>query len=135
MSASSEFVAHVLELLAGVGPVQARRMFGGAGLYADGIMFALVIDDVLYFKADATTRQRFANEGSEPFTYEAKGRTITVSHWRVPERLYDDPDEMCDWARAALAVARRAQASKASPAKAKTGARNRAPATKKQPRS
>ncbi len=134
MSASTDFVDHVLELLAGLGPVHARRMFGGAGLYADGVMFALVIDDVLYFKADETTRQRFSDEGSEPFTYEAKGRTITVSHWRVPDRLYDDADEMCCWARTALAIARKAQARKAAPTKKKAGAPRRAPAKSKQQR-
>lgn len=109
-------------------------MFGGAGLYAEGVMFALVIDDVLYFKADETTRQRFAAEGSEPFTYEAKGRTITVSHWRVPDRLHDDADEMCDWARTALAIARGAQARKSTQTKKKRALRGERPRKSKQQR-
>lgn len=112
MSASADFIAHLIELLAGLGPVQTRRMFGGAGLYADGVMFALIIDDVLYLKADDATRAAFARAGMAPFTYDAKGRSVATSYWRAPEHLYDEPDDMCEWAHTAIAAARRTRARK-----------------------
>lgn len=96
------------------GPVVVRPMFGGAGIYADGIFFALVDDGVIYLKADEETRLRFVDEGCEPFVYEAKAREVALSYWRMPTRLYDEPDELAEWARQALAVARRAAAGKAS---------------------
>lgn len=98
------------ELLAPLGPVAIRRMFGGGGIFLDGLMFGLVIDNVLYLKADESTRVAFEAEGLAPFTYEKKGgQTTVMSYWRAPERLIDEPDEMLAWARAALAVARRAK--------------------------
>ena len=82
-------------------------MFGGAGLYADGIMFAILSKDVIYLKADGGTRGAFEREGSTPFSYQAKGgKRAIMSFWRMPERLYDDPDELATWAERALAVAR-----------------------------
>ncbi len=84
-----------------------RRLFGGAGLYADGVMFGLISRDVIYLKADAETRGAFEREGSTPFSYQAKGgKRAIMSFWRMPERLYDDPDELATWAEQALAVAR-----------------------------
>lgn len=103
---TSTFADFVAELLQPMGPVLVRRMFSGAGLFCDGLMFALVIADVLYLKADETNRARFEAEGMGPFVYTAKGRSITVNHWRAPERLLDEPDELVEWARGALAVAR-----------------------------
>jgi DNA transformation protein len=90
-------------------------MFGGAGVFADGIMFALVSDDTLYFKVDETTRADFEAEGMGAFTYATKdGRNTLVSYWRAPERLFDEPDEMLAWARKALTIARSADARKAA---------------------
>ena len=104
---------HIIELFAGFGPVSVRRLFGGFGIYADGIMFALASRDVIYLKADDATATAFEREGRGPFTYAAKGGKRTVmSYWQLPDRLYDDADELADWARAALAVARRAKARK-----------------------
>jgi len=86
-------------------------MFGGAGVYADGVMFGLVDEDVLYLKTDDETRSAFEAEGMEAFAYATKdGRTTIMSYWRAPERLFDEPDEMLAWARQALAVARKAGA-------------------------
>lgn len=127
MAASEGFLEHLKDTLRGLGPVAVRRMFGGAGIYADGVMFALVADDTLYLKADETTKQTFEAEGLAPFGYEGGGRTITLPYWRAPERLFDDPDEMTDWARAALDVARRAAAKKPKRAPSR-------PATKKRPK-
>ena len=127
MAASEGFLDHLKDALRGLGPVAVRRMFGGAGIYADGVMFALVADDTLYLKADETTKQAFEAEGLAPFGYQGGGRTITLPYWRAPERLFDDPDEMTDWARAALDVARRAAAKKPKRASSR-------PATKKRPK-
>jgi DNA transformation protein len=83
-------------------------MFGGAGIYSGRVMFALLYDGIVYFKADKTTAQAFEREGSAPFTFTSKnGRRATMSYWRLPDRLYDDPDELATWAKAALAIARR----------------------------
>ncbi len=103
----------IIELFAPFGPVGVRRMFGGQGIYAKGTMFALAYDGVVYLKADDATMAAFEREGQGPFTYSAKGgkRTIT-SYWRLPERLYDDADELAVWARAALMAAQRRAGSK-----------------------
>ena len=88
-------------------------MFSGAGVFAEGVIIALVIRDVIYLKADTTTHQAFQQEGSAPFSYMAKGQKRVIgSFWRMPERLYDDPDELAVWAEQALAVAQRAAADK-----------------------
>ncbi|MEW5962805.1 MAG: TfoX/Sxy family protein [Pseudomonadota bacterium] len=113
MTASDGFIELLKDALQALGPVSVRRMFGGAGVYADGVMFALVADDTLYLKADETTRGAHETEGLGPFVYRGQGKTVTMSYWRAPERLLDDPDEMAEWARRALAVARRAGARKA----------------------
>src|SRR5690242_2011139 len=84
-------------------------MFGGAGIYAEGVMFGLLVDGVIYLKTDADSLARFKREGCGPFTYETKrGERSLKSYWRLPDRLYDEPEELADWARAALAAARRA---------------------------
>jgi DNA transformation protein and related proteins len=101
----------IIELFAAFGRVSVRRMFGGFGVYADGTMFALASDGVIYLKADGETSAAFEREGMGPFTYAAKGRGRTsLSYWRLPDRLYDDPDELAGWARTALTAARRAKA-------------------------
>ncbi len=127
MAASNGFLELLRELFAPVGHITIKRMFSGASVYADGVIFALVEDDVLYLKADATTKARFEVEGLGPFTYEGKTRPVAMSYWRAPERLYDDPDEMAEWARQALTVARQATA-KLKPKK--SGATAMAPPTK-----
>lgn len=96
------------DLFAPLGGVAFRRMFGGYGIYRDGVMFALVTADVLYLKADAETVPVFEREGCGPFVYEARGRPVTMSYWRLPERLHDEPEEFRDWALAACAAAARA---------------------------
>ena len=106
MSTSAEFLEFLTEQMAGFGPVSVRRMFGGAGIFRDGLMFALIINEVLYFKADETTKGDFEAEGLSPFTYATKREPRTVmSYWRAPSRCLDDPDEMNEWCRRAYAVA------------------------------
>ncbi len=87
-------------------------MFGGYGIYADDVMFALSTGGELYLKADSETRPDFEDEGAEPFSYEAKGRRVVLSYWRAPDRLIDDADEMAIWARKALSAAERAARTK-----------------------
>ena len=106
MSASEGFQEFLKDQLAGFGPVAIRRMFGGAGVYTDNVMFGLIADDTLYLKADGTTAPAFEAEGMQAFTYTAKGgNPISMSYWEVPPRLLEDPDELTTWARAAHAIA------------------------------
>ena len=114
----------IVELFAAFGPVRARRMFGGFGIYADDLMFALALDGVIYLKADEESSTAFEREGTGPFTYTAKGRGRTsLSYWRLPDRLYDARDELAGWARTALAVARRAKAPKKAAGKVRRNVR------------
>ena len=112
----------VAELMTPLGGVTIRRMFGGRGVFKDGLMFALVSSrGVFYLKADAETAPAFAAEGCERFAPEMKGRTAAMPYWRAPERLFDEPDEFAEWARAAYAAARRTEAAKAKPGKGRPG--------------
>ena len=113
MAPSADFLEFLQDLLRGLGRITTRRMFSGAGLYCDGVIFALILRDTLYFKVDDGNRRAYEAEGLQPFTYEAKGKTVRVgAYWQLPERLFDEPDEMLDWARAALAAGRRAAVKK-----------------------
>ena len=118
--APSDFALFAADLLAPLGPVALKRMFGGAGFYLDGLMFAIVIDDTLYLCADDELRAAFTEEGTGPFTYTAKGREVAVRRFHeVPGRLLDDGDELLDWARKALrAAAIPAAKARAKPRKA-----------------
>ena len=103
----------IRELFVVFGAVQVRRLFGGAGLFADSVIFGLVSGGQIYLKADAATAPAFEREGCAPFEYGTKkGRRAVMSYWRLPDRLYDDPDELARWARQALAVAQRKAAAK-----------------------
>jgi DNA transformation protein len=116
MAISEDFLDFLKDQLRGLGPITARRMFSGAGIYCDGIIFALLLRDALHFKVDDANRAAYEAEGMQPFTYQARGKPVRMeAYWRVPERLLDDPDEMLEWARAALAAGRRAAAGKKKP--------------------
>jgi len=111
MAASSEeteFVAYVVELMQSVGLVRARRMFGGYGLFLDGLMFGLVADATLYLKVDGETEGRFAARGLEAFTYMRKGKACRLGYFRAPEEALEEAEEMRSWASQAYSVARRA---------------------------
>jgi DNA transformation protein len=98
----------IQELFSAFGVVAVRRMFGGAGIYAHGTMFGLVAGGVIYLKADELNAPAFERENLPPFTYETKdGKHGVMSYRRMPERLYDDPEELATWARDALAAAQR----------------------------
>src|SRR5438552_3826150 len=99
----------LIDLFADFGPVTIRRMFSGFGISADGTNFALALRAGLYFRADEETIPLFEAEGSTPFQYQTRTKTVTVnSYWQLPARLFDDPEELSGWARAALAAAQRA---------------------------
>jgi DNA transformation protein len=117
---------HIREIFSAFGPVSVRRMFGGAGIYADGLMFALVADGIIYLKAGPQNEADFEREGLPSFTYAAgNGKRAVMSYRRMPDRLYDDPDELVHWARGALAAARYAL-KKPRPADAAKGKTRRA---------
>jgi DNA transformation protein len=108
------------------GYVTVRRMFGGAGIYADGVMFALIADELIYLKVDDETAGAFEQEGLAPFTYSKKpGRQAVMSYRRMPDRCYDDPDELARWASLALAAAKRNAASAPKRRSASTKSRRR----------
>jgi DNA transformation protein len=119
----------IAEMFSAYGPIQMKRMFSGFGLYSEGVCFCLVLrGGEFYFKADETTAPRFEAERCKPFSYSQRrsGKVVTVlSFWQMPERLYDDPDELADWTRQAVTVAHRAQLTKTKRAK---GAAKRKPA-------
>ena len=107
---SSEFSDFLIEQMAGFGAIGARRMFGAAGLYCDGTMFAIVSDDVLYLRVDEGTRGDFEAEGLPSFSYETRaGRNTVMSYMRAPERCLEDSDEMAAWCRKAYEAALRAR--------------------------
>ncbi len=106
----------IRELFREFGTVSVRRMFGGHGVFVDGLMFALESDGELYLKADDLTIPKLAAENSQPFVYKAKGRQIALSYWKLPERLYDEPEEFAGFAREALGAAQRAAGDKKKPA-------------------
>ncbi|MGN6516097.1 MAG: TfoX/Sxy family protein [Rhizomicrobium sp.] len=102
------------DLFAEFGPIRLRRFFGGEGIVADEVMIGMVFDDIIYFKTDEETRAPFVAEKTKPFSFlkRSTGETIVTTWFALPDRLYDDPEELALWARAAFAVARRAEAGK-----------------------
>ena len=112
MSIEDEFVSYLEDILQALGPVQAKRMFGGYGLFLDGLMFALVAEDTLYFKVDDGNRPDFENLGLEAFTYEKKGKPFKMSYYQCPEEATENPSMMTDWGNKAYAAALRAAAKK-----------------------
>lgn len=123
--ADDSFHDFVKELFAGLGPVQIKRMFGGAGIYADGLMFGLLADDAIHIRAkDAAMQAQLRAEGSGPFIWTPqsgphKGEHIDLAYWRLPDSALDDPDEAVKWGRKALALAKAKAAAKKPKPKAK----------------
>jgi DNA transformation protein and related proteins len=119
----------LIDLFADFGPVTIRKMFSGFGISADGTNFALALRSGLYLRADEASIPQFEAEGSKPFQYQTRAKTVTVnSYWELPARLFDDSEELSVWARTALAAAQRA-AMKKRPKAAKAVAK-KAPTTK-----
>ena len=132
MPASAAFVAHCLELLAPLGAVRAKRMFGGHGLYVDSLFIALIADERLYLKSDDHSRAAFEHAGCEPFAYSRSDRSaVTLGYWSAPDEALESPQLMAPWARLALASALRAQASKRAPQSPRLAAKERKTAARK----
>lgn len=109
----SEFVHFVVESLRPLGPVVAKRMFGGHGLFLHDLMFALVAWDTLYFKVDDVNRPAYEEKGLEPFTYnDQRGRPAKMSYFEAPPEGLDDPDLLSVWGKEAFAAALRANQTK-----------------------
>ncbi len=124
MALSREFADHLRDLFGALGPVETRRMFGGAGVYLGDAMIALVIDDTLYMKADAELANVYTEAGSTPFSYDTRDGVRTIPGlMRLPDSALDDPDEALDWARRSLVPAELAAAKKRA-AKARKAARS-----------
>ncbi|MGQ7791646.1 TfoX/Sxy family protein [Faunimonas sp. B44] len=106
----------ITDLFAPFAPVTVRRMFGGHGVYRDGLMFALATGGDLYLKVDASNRRQFEDAGSRPFAYSARGRTVEVGYWLLPPEAFDDPDRLSEYAGLAWEAALRAR-NRRAPAK------------------
>jgi DNA transformation protein len=117
MSISPEFADYLNDQLASFGPMTIRRMFGGAGLFRDGVMFGLIADETLYLKTGDANRADFEAAGMGPFTYTGKSKPVSMSYHEVPADVLEDPDLLSAWAGKAFAVAQAAKA--AAPPKRK----------------
>jgi DNA transformation protein len=116
MVASDSFAEFLREQLAPLGRITTRRMFGKLGVFCDGVMLGMVTDNTFYVRVDEQNRATFQEAAAyPPLNYAKKGELIDLAFWRVPERLMDEPDELVDWARAALAAARRVAAKRKRP--------------------
>lgn len=105
MAVSREYLDYILEQLAGLGRVRARRMFGGAGLYSEAAFFAIITDDTLYLRADETTRAQFTARGMPAFRPYADRPQVSMSYYAAPAEVLEDAQELVSWARRAVAVA------------------------------
>ena len=102
---------HLIDLFSEFGPISLRKMFSGFGISADGVNFAMALRTGLIFRVDELTIPRFDAEGARPFQYDTRNKTVVVNSYRhLPERLYDDPEELAVWAREAVGAAKRAAA-------------------------
>jgi DNA transformation protein and related proteins len=124
----------IRDLFAPFGPVAVRRMFGGAGIFREGLMFGLVFDGAIFLRVDQDSIPDFEREGSRPFVYtraKSPGKVgrASLSYWRLPERLYDDPEELVVWAGRALAIVQRKKT--APPARTAAKRKGKAPALSK----
>ncbi len=115
MPKHGEFVEFVIEQMVSIGGLRVRAMFGGHGVYQDDCIFAIIIDDRLYFKTDATTRGEFEALGLSPFTYLACSKPVTMSYFEAPPEVFEELEVMGNWAQKALGASRRAREFKKEP--------------------
>jgi DNA transformation protein len=121
-----EFADYSADLLQSIGPVYVKRMFSGYGLFLEGLMIAIVVDNSLYLKADEDSRNDFADEGLEPFIYRRKGKPYALSFWQAPEEVFENQEAMNKWGNKAYGAALRSAAKRARPGKAKNKSRKKA---------
>lgn len=110
--AEKEFVAYVVDLMQLIGPVYAKSMFGGHGIFLESLMFALVADSTLYLKADQENEIEFKSKGLEPFSYAKQGKEYKMSYFQAPEESLEDAEVMRAWANSAYSAALRAASKK-----------------------
>ena len=103
--ANSEFVDYIIDLLSAYGTIRARRMFGGYGIYCNKIIFAIIINDELYFKAVGDLAKEYKNAGSFPFSYKLDNKTIALSYWQVPSEIIEEEDLLKTWFNKSLQLA------------------------------
>ena len=106
----SDFVSYLHEVFEDFGPIRARRMFGGYGIYHDGLMFGLVADDTLYLKVDDQIRPMFEQLGLGPFEYTRNGKVMNLSYYEAPPELLEVRQEATRWAALSYEAALRAKA-------------------------
>lgn len=112
MPISADYKLFIEDLLSPHGAVRIRAMFGGAGVYLDELMVAILADDELYLRADADSERAFIEAGCTQFTYEAKGETMAMKYWSCPEDAFDEPEVMANWLSLSRAAAVRTAARK-----------------------
>lgn len=104
---SNDYIEYLKEVLSPLGEITSRAMFGGHGIYHDGLMFGLVADETLYLKVDKENKADFEAEDLGPFMYEKNGKPMPMSYFMAPEAIYDDPDAAKHWAQLAYDAALR----------------------------
>lgn len=109
MGGSKEFISYLLEMLEGFSSVSAKAMFGGHGIYLNGLISAIVVDDTLYIKADQTSRNIFEIRGLTQFSYMKKGKKCFMSYYMILEESLDDPEELSSWAQKGYEAALRSR--------------------------
>jgi DNA transformation protein len=115
---SSDYLQYVLEQLARLPRVTSRRMFGGIGMYSDGVFFGIIASDTVFFKVDDSTRERYVERGSEPFRPYKDRPEVSMSYFQVPAEILEDADELVPWARDAVRAAAAKVESKRTPKRA-----------------
>lgn len=105
---NDSYLMYLKDQFSCLGPISIRKMFGGAGIYLDGIMFGIVSDDRIYLKVDDSNKHDYENEGMSPFTYEGKkGKPITLSYYQLPEDVLDDIDNLVIWGQKSVHVSQK----------------------------
>jgi DNA transformation protein len=107
-----EFSSYVVDMLQTIGPVYSKRMFGGHGIFLEGLMFALIADSELYLKADNESEGDFIDRGLAPFTYNKKGKLMKMSYFQAPEEALEDIELMKEWGNRGYSAALRAATKK-----------------------
>lgn len=107
MAKEDAYVEYLHELLDPLGKISSKKMFGGYGVYCNGVMIGLVADELLYLKVDEQTKPLFSSAGCEPFIYQSKTKDVAMSYWSVPDDAMESSEQMLPWAKLAYAAALR----------------------------
>ena len=109
MKRYSEYLNYTMECMAFLRGLRVRGMFGGYGLYQNDLIFAIVVNDVLYLKSDAAIKNEFIRRGLRPFTYTVQDRSVTMQYYEAPPDVFEQPKVMHEWTQKALGAALRAK--------------------------